>query len=60
LAQLARHSDPRVRSDAAHFLALSGNKTALGELEALVQDSEPAVRELARDSLAELQEQLEK
>ena len=60
LAQLARHSDPRVRSDAAHFLALSGSKAALGELEALVQDSEPAVRELARDSLAELQEQLEK
>ncbi len=60
LTQLARHSDPRVRSDAAHFLALSGSKAALGELEALVQDSEPAVREVARDSLAELQEQLEK
>jgi len=59
LAQLARHSDPRVRSDAAHFLALSEHEAALAELEALLQDTEPAVREVARDCLEELQEQLE-
>lgn len=60
LAQLARHTDPRVRSDAAHFLALSRSEAALAALEALVQDTEPAVREVAGDSLEELKEQLGK
>jgi len=59
LAQLAQHSNPQMRSDTAHFLTLSEHEAALAELEALLQDTEPAVREVARDCLEELQEQLE-
>ncbi|HHH44318.1 MAG TPA: HEAT repeat domain-containing protein [Gammaproteobacteria bacterium] len=58
LLELARHSDPRVRADAAHFLALSGNEAARAALETLVQDPEPAVREVAVDSLEALQASL--
>jgi len=55
LLELARHKDPRVRSDAAHFLALSESETARAALETLVQDPEPTVREVARDSLEALE-----
>jgi len=60
LIQLARHSDPRVRADAAHFLALSGSEAALAEIETLAQDPEPAVREIAEDCIVELKEELAK
>jgi thioredoxin-like negative regulator of GroEL len=60
LVQLARHSDPRVRSDAAHFLALSGSAAALAEIETLAQDPEPSVREIAEDCIVELKEKLGK
>ena len=60
LVQLARHADPRVRSDAAHFLAMSRSETALAELEVLAQDTEPAVREVAKDCMEELKEHLER
>jgi thioredoxin-like negative regulator of GroEL len=60
LVQLARHSDPRVRSDAAHFLALSGSAAALAEIETLAQDPEPSVREIAEDCIVELKEELAK
>jgi hypothetical protein len=42
LKDLGQHSDPRVRSDACHFLALT----------------RPAVQEVAKDSLEELREHL--
>jgi thioredoxin-like negative regulator of GroEL len=60
LVQLARHSDPRVRSDAAHFLAQSGSAAALAEIETLAQDPEPSVREIAEDCIVELKEKLGK
>ena len=60
LVQLARHSDPRARSDAAHFLALSGSAAALAEIETLAQDPEPSVREIAEDCIVELKEKLAK
>jgi len=58
LMDLAQHSDPRVRSDACHFLALTRSEAALAPLEALSRDSEPAVQAVAKDSLDELREYL--
>jgi glutaredoxin len=58
LTDLARHSDPRVRSDACHFLALTRSEAALAPLETLSRDTQPAVQEVAKDSLAELREHL--
>jgi hypothetical protein len=56
--ELARHTDPRVRSDACHFLALTRSETAVTPLQTLAYDPEAAVREVATDSLAELREYL--
>lgn len=58
LADLAQNADPRVRSDACHFLALTRSEAALEPLEALSRDTEAAVREVAKDSLEELREYL--
>jgi hypothetical protein len=58
LMELARHTDPRVRSDACHFLALTRSETAVTPLQTLTYDPEAAVRDVATDSLAELREYL--
>ena len=58
LAALAEHSDPRVRADACHFLAMTGQAEAVPALETLIQDNERSVRDVAADSLDELREQL--
>ncbi|MCO6413061.1 MAG: HEAT repeat domain-containing protein [Thiogranum sp.] len=59
IIELARHDDPRVRSDACHFLALTRSAAALEPLRALADDPERAVRDVASDSLEELQESLD-
>lgn len=48
-----------VRADAAHFLALTGSETARAPLRKLLEDDEASVREIARDSLDSLDEQLQ-
>ena len=58
LLNLGQHSDPRVRSDACHFLALTRSEAALAPLETLTRDPAPAVQEVAKDSLEELREHL--
>jgi hypothetical protein len=58
LTDLAQHRDPRVRSDACHFLALTRSEAALVPLQKLTRDPEPAVQEVAKDSLEELREHL--
>ena len=58
LKDLGQHSDPRVRSDACHFLALTRSEAALAPLETLTRDPAPAVQEVAKDSLEELREPL--
>jgi hypothetical protein len=58
LMDLAQHNNPRVRSDACHFLALTRSDAALAPLETLSRDPEPAVQEVAKDSLEELKEYL--
>ncbi len=60
LVAMAGHKDPRVRSDACHFLALTRTEAAREPLERLARDPQPAVREVAKDSLAELDEHLSK
>jgi thiol-disulfide isomerase/thioredoxin len=54
LQRLAASSDPRVRADACHFLALTESRDALPTLERLVQDSERSVSDVAHDCLADL------
>ena len=58
LLGLAQHEDPRVRADACHFLALSRSEAALEPLQQLTRDPEPAVQEVAGDSLRELEQHL--
>lgn len=59
IIELGRHDNPRVRSDACHFLALTRSAEALEPLRALADDPERAVRDVASDSLEELQESLD-
>jgi thioredoxin-like negative regulator of GroEL len=58
IIELGRSEDPRVRSDACHFLALTRSAAALQPLQALAADPERAVRDVAGDSLEELQASL--
>ncbi len=58
IADLAQSADPRVRSDACHFLALTRSEAALEPLESLTRDTQLAVREVAKDSLDELRHHL--
>lgn len=54
LCELVRDIDARVRADAAHILGLSRDASARACLEALGDDDDPEVREIAAESLAEL------
>lgn len=54
LGELSTHVDHRVRSDACHYLALSGSAAALPLLRARLQDGHGEVREIAAEGLAEL------
>ncbi len=53
--ELSRSEDPRIRTDAAHFLALTGSADAIPLLQRLVDDPDAQVREIAEESLAGLQ-----
>jgi hypothetical protein len=59
LIELASDEDPRVRAEACHFLALTRSPDAVPPLRALTEDSERAVRDVASDSLEELQQALQ-
>jgi hypothetical protein len=56
IAKLAEAPQPQVRADAAHFLGLTGSDEAVATLRRLAQDPEEQVREIADESLAELDE----
>jgi len=58
LLELSRHNDPGIRADAAHFLMLSGLPQAAERLQAMTQDRELPVRDVAVDALEELRESL--
>lgn len=51
LGALSTHASQQVRSDACHYLALSGSTAAIPYLRARLQDEHEEVREIARDGL---------
>jgi hypothetical protein len=51
LGELTRHEDARIRGDACHYLALSGNPAAAAYIKPLLKDEDENVREVARESL---------
>lgn len=54
LGELATHSNPKIRADIAHFLALSHDNRATHFLQKLSRDEDREVREIANDGLGEL------
>lgn len=54
LAELTTHADHRVRADACHLLGLSGSASARPFLETCQNDSSDEVREIAAESLKQL------
>lgn len=51
LAGLCQHEDARVRSDATHYLSLTGNPRVVPVLRSMLQDANADVIEAARDGL---------
>ncbi len=51
LGALTRHEDARIRGDACHYLALSGEQQARQFIKPLLQDKDPDTQELAKESL---------
>ena len=51
LGELTRHEDTRIRGDACHYLALSGNPKAAEYIKPLLNDPDADVREVARESI---------
>ncbi len=60
LRALSENEDPRVRSDACHFLSLTHNPEAIDILKDLAQDPEISVRDVAVESLEDIQEEINK
>jgi hypothetical protein len=54
LGELTRHADARVRSDACHYLSLTHDASVKQHIEPLLDDEHEEVREVAEESLAEL------
>lgn len=54
LGELTRHDDVRIRGDACHYLALSGNPEAVEYIKPLLDDTDAGVRDVARESLDQL------
>lgn len=51
LGALTTADQARTRSDACHYLALTGNRRAIPYLEPLLDDTDPTVREVAQEAL---------
>ncbi|MGD8566896.1 MAG: HEAT repeat domain-containing protein [Gammaproteobacteria bacterium] len=58
LGELVGHENPQVRADIAHFLALTGDETAIPYLQRLARDTNPQVREIADEALTEPPDEL--
>jgi len=57
LGRLSQHNRQALRSDATHYLALTGSSSAISYLEARLQDESAEVREIAEEGLEELRQQ---
>jgi thiol-disulfide isomerase/thioredoxin len=55
LERLTHSPEPYLRADACHYLALSANPDAAPIFRRLLQDQDPEVREIARESLETLE-----
>ncbi|MFA7243314.1 MAG: HEAT repeat domain-containing protein [Sulfuricellaceae bacterium] len=55
LGELTRHADALTRADACHFLSLIGGEGAIPYLRACLDDSDAGVREIAGETLAEME-----
>jgi thioredoxin-like negative regulator of GroEL len=55
LGELTRHEDSRIRGDACHYLALSGNPRAAGYIKPLLDDADANVRDVAQESLEQVE-----
>ena len=56
LGELTRHPDPRVRSDACHYLSLTHDASVTKYIEPLLDDADDDVREVAEESMAVLKD----
>ncbi len=56
LGALCQHERPQVRSDACHYLGLSGHESALTYIRPLLEDNNAEVREVAEDAIEEIQQ----
>ncbi len=56
LGRLSQHDRQALRSDATHYLALTGSPDAIPYLEARLQDKSAEVREIAEEGLAALKQ----
>lgn len=54
LGRLSQHERQSLRSDATHYLSLTGSPAAIPFLEARLQDESAEVRDIAEEGLAEL------
>lgn len=52
LIRLTHAPEPQVRADACHYLSLAGGDEAVAAIRALLEDPDPEVRAIARESLA--------
>lgn len=57
LGRLSQHERQALRSDATHYLALTGSAAAIPYLEARLQDDSTEVREFAQEGLVKLKQQ---
>lgn len=56
LSVLAENEDASLRADACHYLALTHSRQVLPVIEKMISDPDEQVREIARDSLDDLQD----
>ena len=56
LGELTQHGDERVRSDACHYLALTGDRESIKYIKPLLSDKGADVREVAEESMELLSE----
>ena len=54
LGKFTRHSDSQVRIDACHYLSLTGLQAARQYIQALLEDEDAQVKEVAQESLDSL------
>ncbi len=56
LGELSQHEDARIRADACHYLGLTGDAAARPWLDARLTDEDADVREIATESLQQVQD----